>query len=229
MLESEAQRAPSRAQNPKPEPDQGRVLSARTPRRRIREAVIVEGRYDKSRLSSLIDAVIVTTDGFRIYKDREKQEYIRKLARESGVVILTDSDAAGFQLRAFLGGLLPPERVKHAYLPDVYGKERRKAAPSAEGKLGAEGMDAATLLRALEAAGARPEGEGGELYPPSIDILRLYADGIVGQEGSREKRRALLRRLGLPERMGTKALLRHLSRTESADAYFRNQATGGRK
>ena len=120
---------------------------------KIREAILVEGRYDKIKLSSLVDAVIVETNGFSIYKDAQKRAFIKKLAAERGVVILTDSDNAGRQIRSYVAAWLPAEQVRHAYIPDLYGKEKRKAAPSKEGKLGVEGVPAEVLLQALRDAG----------------------------------------------------------------------------
>ena len=108
-------------------------------------AVIVEGKYDKIRLSSVIDGLIVTTEGFGVFSDKEKQRFIKKLAEERGLLLLTDSDAAGFRIRNFLKNIVPEEQILHAYIPDIYGKEKRKDAPSKEGKLGVEGIDAATL------------------------------------------------------------------------------------
>ena len=119
----------------------------------LKQAVVVEGRYDKAHLASLLDTVIIETGGFRIFKDREKLAMLREIARRRGLVILTDSDAAGFRIRRYLGGSIPKENLYHAYIPDIYGKERRKERPSAEGKLGVEGVSAQVILEALERAG----------------------------------------------------------------------------
>lgn len=124
----------------------------------MNEALIVEGRYDKSKLSALTDAIIVTTNGFGIYKDAEKRDFIRKLAKERGIVILTDSDNAGRQIRAYITSFVPSNQIRHAYIPDIYGKEKRKAAPSKEGKLGVEGISSEILLEILKEAGASVEG-----------------------------------------------------------------------
>jgi len=184
----------------------------------IKQAVIVEGKYDKIRLSSLLDTLIIETDGFRIFSDKEKQKLIRRLAETRGLLILTDSDSAGFKIRAFLGGSVPPEQVKHAYIPDVFGKEKRKAVPSREGKVGVEGISTKALLEALNQAGvvceACPERAGKQ-----ITKLDLYEDGLSGGEGSREKKRALLRRLDLPERLSSNALLQVLNSFLSYDEY----------
>jgi len=129
----------------------------------MNEALIVEGRYDKSKLSALTDAIIVTTNGFGIYKDAEKR--IRKLAKERGIVILTDSDNAGRQIRAYITSFVPSNQIRHAYIPDIYGKEKRKAAPSKEGKLGVEGISSEILLEILKEAGASVEGSTADFQP----------------------------------------------------------------
>lgn len=180
----------------------------------VREAVIVEGRYDKAKLASLIDAVIVTTNGFTIYKDKEKCAYIRSLARERGIVILTDSDAAGRQIRNFLASFIPAEQIRHAYIPDVYGKERRKAAASKEGKLGVEGIPAEILLTALKNAGlaANTAADTVRLSP-----AELVALGLSGGTDSAEKRRTVLRALDLPENLTTKMLLRWVDTEEKRE------------
>ena len=128
-------------------------------------AIIVEGKYDKIRLSSVIDGFIVTTEGFGIFSDKEKQRFIKKLAEEKGLLVLTDSDAAGFRIRTFLKNIVPETQILHAYIPDVYGKERRKDAPSREGKLGVEGMDTAALEEALRRCGAFEETGSVIPYP----------------------------------------------------------------
>mgnify|MGYP000155228536 CR=1 FL=1 len=131
----------------------------------MNEALIVEGRYDKSKLSALTDAIIVTTNGFGIYKDAEKRDFIRKLAKERGIVILTDSDNAGRQIRAYITSFVPSNQIRHAYIPDIYGKEKRKAAPSKEGKLGVEGISSEILLEILKEAGASVEGSTTDFNP----------------------------------------------------------------
>lgn len=176
--------------------------------RRIKEAIVVEGRYDKNTLSQVVDALILETSGFGVFKDGEKLALLRALARRRGLVVLTDSDGAGFVIRNFLKGAIPPEQVKHAYIPDVRGKERRKRTPGKEGKLGVEGMDPDTLLEALRRAGATFLDEEasaprqGGLTP--ADLCQL---GLAGGAGAAARRAELLRRLGLPEHMNAKALL----------------------
>ena len=184
---------------------------------RIRQAIIVEGRYDKAKLHSLVDATIVTTDGFGVFRNREKLAYIRRLAAQTGIIILTDSDAAGFRIRGFLAGAVDPSQVTHVYIPDLFGKERRKTQPSAEGKLGVEGIPAQTLLAARRRAGGAVEetpapAGAGKASSADASARRLtkadfVAWGLSGGADSAARRRALLSRLGLPERMSANAML----------------------
>ena len=178
--------------------------------KRVEEVIVVEGKYDKNALSQVVDASIVTLDGFAAFRDREKLSFLRRLADRRGLIILTDSDGAGFVLRNFLKGALPPERVKHAYIPDIPGKERRKRAPGKEGKLGVEGMRPDVLLETLRRAGATFSDERPETVPPDADAITM-ADfmewGLSGGTRSAERRRELLKRLALPEKLNAKALL----------------------
>lgn len=179
---------------------------------KIKEAIVVEGRYDKNTLSQLVDGVILETGGFGIYKDRAALALLRRLAEKQGLIVLTDSDGAGFQIRSYLKRALPPDQVKHAYIPDRYGKERRKRRPGKEGKLGVEGMPPAVLEAALRQAGATVLGE--DSAPPQAPPLTkadLYACGLSGGEGSREKRQKLLRKLDLPSHLSPNAMLPILS------------------
>ena len=170
------------------------------------KAIIVEGRYDKARLSSVIDALIITTDGFGIFNSKEKQTFIKKTAKEKGIIILTDSDAAGFKIRNFLKNIVPESTITHAYIPDIYGKEKRKEAPSKEGKLGVEGVDNEILRNALIASGLFSENE--EKYERRlITNADLYEAGLSGKDNSAEKRRKLLHSMGLPARLTGKNLL----------------------
>ncbi len=178
---------------------------------RVKEAVAVEGRCDRAKLSALIDGTIVETGGFAIFNDRDKMELIRRLAAARGVIILTDSDGAGFLIRSKLCSCLPPEQVKHAYIPDIYGKERRKAKPSKEGKLGVEGMPLETLRDCLIRAGATIEDIPGETRPPELTKADLFELGLSGGDGSAERRRALQRRLKLPERLSANGFLQALN------------------
>ena len=178
---------------------------------RVREAIVVEGRYDKTTLSQLVDGVILETNGFGIFKDREKLALLRRIADRRGLVVLTDSDGAGFVIRNYLKGALPKDKVKHAYIPDLYGKEKRKTHPGKEGKLGVEGMSPAVLEHALRQAGATILGEETGRAAPALTKADLYACGLSGGENSREKRKKLLAALGLPEHLSPIAMLPVLS------------------
>ena len=190
--------------------------------RRLEEVLIVEGRYDKNALSQVVDAVILETSGFGIFHDRQKQALFRRLAEQRGLIILTDSDAAGFVIRNFIKGCVPPERLKHAYIPDIRGKERRKSAPSKEGKLGVEGMRPEVLLEALEKAGAHfLDEERSARSAERISKADLYRVGLSGGPGSREKRARLLLRLDLPERLTADGLLDVLNALMNRVDFFR--------
>ena len=174
---------------------------------KIKEAIIVEGRYDQNTLSQLVDTLIIPTQGFGIFKDKEKAAMLRRVAEKRGVIVLTDSDGAGFVIRNHLKGILPPEQVKHAYIPDLYGKERRKRTPGKEGKLGVEGMRPEVLERSLRTAGATILGETApEESRRHITKQDLYADGFSGRPDSAARRAALLKKLELPEHLTAKAL-----------------------
>lgn len=179
---------------------------------KIKEAIVVEGRYDKNKLAQLVDTVILETSGFGIFKDKEQLALLRKIGEKRGLILLTDSDGAGFVIRNHLKGALPPDQVKHAYIPDCFGKERRKRKPGKEGKLGVEGMEPLVLLQALRRAGATilDEEEEREESPP-LTKADLFACGLSGGEGSREKRQALLKKLGLPAHLSPNAMLPVLS------------------
>lgn len=185
---------------------------------RLREAIIVEGRYDVDKLRQIVDAPVIETGGFRIFRDRERLDYLRALAKRRGIIILTDSDGAGFVIRRYLKGAIPPEAVKQAYIPDVYGKERRKRAPGAEGKLGVEGVRDEVIIEALRRAGAT--FEDGEARPSGmLTKARLYEDGLLGSEDSAELRKRLARELSLPERIGSNALLEALNALYTPEDY----------
>ena len=179
---------------------------------KIKEAIVVEGRYDKNKLAQLVDTVILETSGFGIFKDKEQLALLRRIGEKRGLILLTDSDGAGFVIRNHLKGALPPDQVKHAYIPDCFGKERRKRKPGKEGKLGVEGMEPLVLLQALRRAGATilDEEEEREESPP-LTKADLFACGLSGGEGSREKRQALLKKLGLPAHLSPNAMLPVLS------------------
>lgn len=174
----------------------------------VNQAIIVEGKYDKIKLSSLVKAVIIPTHGFRIFKDAEMLELIRHYARTTGIIILTDSDRAGFRIRGYLKGAIPDGKIRNIYIPDVFGKEKRKEKPSAEGKLGVEGIDAEVLREAFRKAGVlteqMPEGE-------PITKADLYFAGLSGGADSAQARRALQQKLGLPSMLSATALLEILN------------------
>ena len=178
---------------------------------RIREAIVVEGRYDKNTLAQLVDTVILETSGFGIFKDRERLALFRRLAEQRGLVVLTDPDGAGFVIRNFLKGSIPPSLVKHAYVPDIQGKERRKRAPGKEGKLGVEGMSPAVLEAALRRAGATFLDEAPSPTGAALTKADLYALGLSGGPGAAQRRQALLRRLELPEHLPANAMLEVLN------------------
>lgn len=179
---------------------------------RIREAIVVEGKYDQNTLRQIVDTAVIPTHGFGVMKDRELLAFLRTVAEKRGLILLTDSDGAGFVIRNFLKGALPKEQVRHAYIPDIAGKERRKKAPGKEGKLGVEGMEPAVLLEALRRAGATFLDEAAEA-PAGTPITKadLYAWGLSGGPDSREKRLALLKTLNLPSHMSANALLEALN------------------
>lgn len=178
---------------------------------KIREAIVVEGRYDKAALSSYIDALIIVTDGFGLFRDAEKLALLRRLADERGLIVLTDPDGAGFVIRNHIKSAVDTAKVKHAYIPDIYGRERRKRTDSKEGKLGVEGVSPAIVLKALRRAGATIEGETDARMQADITKADLYALGLSGGVGSNELRRALLKKLALPERMTPNAMLQTLN------------------
>lgn len=173
----------------------------------VKEVIVVEGRYDKNTLSQVFDAVIVETSGFGLFKDREKLALLRRLAEKRGLVVLTDSDGAGFVIRNYIKGAIDPALVKMAYIPDMPGKERRKSSPSKEGKLGVEGMSAEVLIAALRRAGATLSGETATHRTGGITKATLYELGLSGRPDSAARRRELLKKLDLPEKLGANALL----------------------
>ena len=176
----------------------------------IKQAIIVEGRYDKNTLSQIVDAPIFETKGFGIFKDSKRLAMLRKIAMERGVIIFTDSDGAGFVIRNHIKSAIPGKFLKHAYIPDILGKERRKAAPGKEGKLGVEGMTKDVILDALRKAGATIEGEesAASHQITKQDLMEL---GLSGGADASAKRLALLKKLNLPEHMSTNAMLQALN------------------
>lgn len=174
---------------------------------KIKEAIVVEGRYDKAALAGVVDTVILDTAGFGIFSDREKLELLRRLAETRGLVVLTDSDGGGFVIRNFLKSAIDGKNVKHAYIPDVYGKEKRKRTPGKEGKLGVEGMKPAVLLESLRRAGVALEDAAPERTETPITKAELYALGLTGRPDSAARRAFLLKALSLPERLTANAML----------------------
>ena len=177
---------------------------------KIREAIVVEGRYDKNTLSQIVDAPILETNGFGIFKDKAQMALLRRVAEKRGLIVFTDADGAGFVIRNHIKSAIPAQYLKHAYTPDIYGKERRKAAPGKEGKLGVEGMRPDVIIDALRKAGATIEGESAA---PVNQITKqdLMDLGLSGGADASAKRLALLKKLSLPERMSANAMLQALN------------------
>ncbi len=185
---------------------------------KIEEAVIVEGKYDKIKLSAVLDTVIIETDGFAVFKDKEKQRLIRFLAEKRGIIIMTDSDSAGFKIRSFIKGITKNGNIKNVFIPDIYGKEKRKTEYSKEGKIGVEGMEIQVILEALRKAGVlcleNEKTEGKE-----ITHTDFFEDGISGGENSGEKRKKLAKALDLPEKISSSALLKIINTYMTYDDY----------
>lgn len=178
---------------------------------KIKQAVIVEGKYDKIRLETVIDAPIITTDGFGIFNDKQKQSLIRKAAQKRGIVILTDSDSAGFLIRSRLCGMVPPEQIRHVYIPELFGKEKRKAQPSKEGLLGVEGVPNDVITAAFERAGLLDDSIEIDENERKITKADLYDLGFCGKDNSAYLRKKLIKRLEFPAHMSANALLSALN------------------
>ena len=178
---------------------------------KIREAIVVEGRYDKNTLAQIVDAPILETKGFGLFKDPKQLELLRSVAKKRGLIVLTDSDGAGFVIRNHIKSAIPAKYLKHAYIPDVAGKEKRKAAPGKEGKLGVEGMSPEVLLAALKNAGATIEGESMARENDQITKQDFVEFGLSGGLNASERRKRLQNRLHLPEHMSANALLQALN------------------
>lgn len=187
---------------------------------KIKEALIVEGRYDKNKLKQIFDTIVVETGGFSIFSDDETLKLIRTLAETRGIVVLTDPDGAGFVIRNYIRGALPKDKVLHAYIPDVYGKEKRKDRVSKEGKLGVEGVSDTMIIEAVRSSGAMFfEGAGKKMPGREVTKADFFDDGIMGRQGSAGRRLSLLKKLGLPERLGTNALLDIINAVYGFDEY----------
>ena len=174
---------------------------------KVKEVIVVEGRYDRNTLNQIVDATIVETSGFGIFSDGDKLLMLRRLAEKCGLIVLTDSDGAGFVIRNYLKGAIGSASVKQAYIPDVFGKERRKTAASKEGKLGVEGMEARTILEALRRCGATFYDEKPAVKNSGVTKADLFALGLSGKPDSATKRKELLKKMELPERLSANAFL----------------------
>ncbi len=185
---------------------------------KVKQAVIVEGKYDKIKLSSIIDGLIITTDGFSVFKNKDKIELIKKLAEKDGVIILTDSDSAGFKIRSYIKSCTQNGRVINIYIPDIFGKEKRKTALSKEGKLGVEGIPSDIIIEAFKKAGVSADdiSSGSK---EEITRITLFEDGFIGTEGSENKRKKLLKYLSLPQMLSTNGLLEILNTMFTIDEY----------
>ena len=175
---------------------------------KIDQAIIVEGKYDKIKLSSVVDGIIIVTNGFRIFKDKEKLELIRYYAQTTGIIILTDSDSAGRKIRGYIKGAVPDGSIKNVYIPDIFGKEKRKNKPSAEGKLGVEGIDSDILIEAFEKAGITAS-ESDSVH--DITNMTLFENGLSGGQNSKLLRERLQMKLGLPSLMSSASLIEVLN------------------
>ena len=178
---------------------------------RIKEAIVVEGRYDKNTLSQIVDAPIVETSGFGIMNDKAQLAFLRRVAESRGLIVFTDSDGAGFVIRNYLKSAIPAEYLKHAYIPDIAGKERRKSAPGKEGKLGVEGMTPDVIIACLKRAGVTIEGESVTNTSAVITKQDMMELGLSGTADSKARRLALMKKLDLPAHMSSNALLQALN------------------
>ncbi|MBO6153031.1 MAG: DUF4093 domain-containing protein [Clostridia bacterium] len=185
------------------------------------KVIVVEGKYDAIRLANIVDAAILRTEGFGVFKDKEKQELLRTLGEKRGLLVLTDGDSAGMLIRNYIRNIVPAEQITDVYVPDLYGKEKRKDKPSKEGKLGVEGIPDDILIEALKKAGVTEEGDVRPAVSNERLITRMdfYRDGLAGGPNSKAKRLALQSALGLPERMTGKQLLRIINMLVSYDEY----------
>lgn len=184
---------------------------------KLTEAVIVEGKYDKIKLSNILDAFIIETNGFAIFKDKSKLSFIKKLAKERGIIILTDSDHAGFMIRNYISSGVPKEQIKNVYIPDVFGKEKRKDIPSKEGKLGVEGMTKEVILASLEKAGV---SSTSSVCDNPITTVDFYDLGLTGGANSKAKRKAVCKALDLPEFLSTSSLISCINNFMTKEEFF---------
>lgn len=184
---------------------------------KLTEAVIVEGKYDKIKLSNILDAFIIETNGFAIFKDKSKLSFIKKLAKERGIIILTDSDHAGFMIRNYISSGVPKEQIKNVYIPDIFGKEKRKDTPSKEGKLGVEGMTKEVILASLEKAGV---SSTSFVCDNPITTVDFYDLGLTGGANSKAKRKAVCKALDLPEFLSTSSLISCINNFMTKEEFF---------
>lgn len=186
---------------------------------KIKEAIIVEGKYDKMKLKSLVDAPIIVTNGFRVFKDKEKQNLIRQVANTRGLLLMTDSDSAGFLIRNFLKGSVPKEKIKNCYIPQIAGKEKRKSEKSCEGFLGVEGVDDSTIINAILKSGATVTSDNFEAVKADNEITKslFYTLGLTGRDNSKDLRTRLLKSLNLPTYLTTNAMIDALNCLLTAD------------
>lgn len=187
----------------------------------LKEAVIVEGKYDKIKLSSVTDALIITTDGFGVFKNKEKLALIKSLAESRGVIILTDSDSAGFKIRSYIKGCTQKGKIYNVYIPEIFGKEKRKAEPSKEGKLGVEGIPADILKNALIKSGVTVSEKNAYLKEKNgwANKITLYDDGFIGKDNSEERRKKLLKLLKLPSLLSSNSLIEVLNTMYTPEEY----------
>lgn len=179
---------------------------------KVNEAIVVEGKYDKIKLSSIVDGLIIETNGFRIFKDKERINLLRNLAKKRGILIFTDSDSAGFLIRNYISSIIPKENIKHAYIPDIYGKEKRKYNYSKEGKLGVEGIPKKIIEKSLKDAGVIfKETELVKKSKREITKIDLYDYGLSGRDNSSELRKVFLKQLNLPEHLSVNSLVKVLN------------------
>ena len=188
---------------------------------KIKEAIVVEGRYDKNTLSQIVDAPIFQTNGFSVMNDKDQPSLLRRVAQVRGLIVFTDSDGAGFVIRNYLKGAIPAEHLKHAYIPDIFGKEKRKAAPGKEGKLGVEGMTPEVILQCLQRAGATIADAEDSCAPAQITKLDMFNTGLSGGPNSKQRRLALLKLLQLPEHMSSNAMLEALNLLCTKEEFYR--------
>lgn len=186
---------------------------------RVYEVIVVEGKYDKNTLSQVVDAVIIETNGFGVFNNREKQQLLRTLAEKRGLIVMTDPDGAGLVIRNFVKSCVDPKLLKHAYIPEVFGRERRKSKESREGKLGVEGMSADVIMQALRRCGATIDGEA-TAASGGITMADMYAKQLAGKPDSAAKRASLLASMDLPQKMTAQALLPVLNALMSREEFL---------